>query len=229
MKKILSLLMALVLVFSLAACGGPEILGTYETKIDMTDQLVTEFDEGAEISGTELSLANYLDECSLTMISVFNEDGTYSQSVDAASIDAVLENLKDAIIPLMDDLMLYSFIDQFSVLGYTIETREDVEQIVGMEWEEIFASVIGVDSEQFVSDLIDELSESLISEDLSKSGKYKAEDGKLYLSNAPEEEINESAFETYVIDGDTVTITGGINIDESESLPYPFTLTKVSE
>lgn len=232
MKKMIALLMALVLVFAMTACSSaPEILGTYETTIDMTDLIVIPFDGGAGVTGTDLSLANYMEAFSFIMVSEFNEDGTYRQYKDTASLETAMDNLKDALLRFTDDLLLYSLTEQFASYGYDIKSREAVEEMLDMEWDSIFSYIYGIDLEEFVGELTDVLSEELLNETdrLLQEGKYKAEDGKLYLSTSIDEEIDESAYKTYEIDGDAVSITGGVNIEENEYLSYPFTMTKVSE
>ncbi|MBQ3011321.1 MAG: hypothetical protein IJD81_09040 [Oscillospiraceae bacterium] len=229
MKKMISLLMALVMVFALAACGSsPDILGTYEAEIDLTDLVCDEFDKGAEITGTGISLSNHLTDFKIVMISQFNEDGTYSQTIDSASLERAMGNMKNAIIPVMDDFLLYTFKQEFVGYGYTINTREDVEGILNIAWDDIYSSVLGVDLNEFVDEMINELSADMFEDTLLLEGNYKAEDGKLFLSDGLEYNIDENVYETYEIDGDTVTITGGVNVEEEELLPYPYTMTKVS-
>jgi len=50
----------------------------------------------------------------------------------------------------------------------------------------------------------------------------------LYLSEGLDVEINQGAYENYEINGNTVTITGGVNIAENEYLSYPFDLVKIA-
>jgi len=108
MKKYISLLLALVLVFALVGCGpkAPELLGTYTTEIDLLDMVVQNYDEGTGFSGSDLSLANYLDSFTLVMVSQFNEDGTYSQYMDGDALDTAMANMSSACVLMMDDLLL---------------------------------------------------------------------------------------------------------------------------
>lgn len=229
MKKMISLLLVLVLALSMTACSsGPDILGTYEATFDMTDLIVSEFDSGAGVTGTDLSLGNYLDEFTVKVIFEFNEDGSYTQRLDASIMDESLAAMRDAVIPMMDDFMLKSFSDQLAPYGYNISTREDVEAAVGMAWDDIFPQVLGISLEEFIQTLIDQLKEEVFAETIIQEGMYKAEKGKLYLSYTAGEEPMESAYETYEIDGDTVNITGGVNVEENEYVTYPYILTKIS-
>ena len=212
MKKLIALLLSVVLACSLVGCGGPEILGTYKTTADVTDLFVESFDEGTGLTDPELSLANYMDSFTLVIISEFKEDGTYVQYLDSASTEAALDALAGAIVPLTEDLVLYTLSEQFRAFGYSFETKEDVETFVGMAWDDIIELVA------------DTLTDEVLAE-----GNYKAEKGKLYISESLDTEISEGCYETYEINGDVITVTGGVNIEETEILPYPFDLVKVAE
>lgn len=228
MKKLIALLLAAVMMLSLTACGGPEILGTYETTIDLTSYVAESFDEGSELGGTELALENYLDNFSITVVCEFKEDGTYSQSIDPESLNASIEEMKSAVLVMMDDLLLKTFADLYKVYGYTVETKEDVEALTGMSWDDIFPTTLGMSAEEFLATLIDESIAESFSDTLMAEGKYIAKDGKLHMSMSLDEECSEDAYETYEIEGDTVTITGGVNIEDNELLDYPYVLTKIA-
>ena len=229
MKKLIALLLALMMTFSLTACSsGPELLGTYEGTFDITELVSTEFDTGAGLNDPSISLANYIDQFELKVIFEFKEDGTYVEKLDTASMEAFTESLKTATVLYMDDVMLKSFIEEFSSYGYDVQTKEDVEALINTSWDSIFISVMGISSEEFISQAIDSFASELLAEETIAEGKYKAEDGKLHSSASLDEDYPEDAYETYVIDGDTVTITGGVNVEENELLSYPIVLKKVS-
>ena len=229
MKKLIALLLSVVLACSLVGCGGPEILGTYKTTADVTDLFVESFDEGTGLTDPELSLANYMDSFTLVIISEFKEDGTYVQYLDSASTEAALDALAGAIVPLTEDLVLYTLSEQFRAFGYSFETKEDVETFVGMAWDDIINTSLGMSLEEFAEQLINELVADTLTDEVLAEGNYKAEKGKLYISESLDTEISEGCYETYEINGDVITVTGGVNIEETEILPYPFDLVKVAE
>jgi len=230
MKKLIALVLAIALTFSLAACGskGPELLGKYETVIDLTDMIIAEFDKGTGLNDPNLSLANYLDKFEIKVIFEFKEDGTHLQTIDTASLEASMNAFKAAIVPLMDDLLLVSLEQAFGSMGFTVETKEDVEALLKMNWDDIFVQSMGMNMEDFIDRMIDGLSVELFDQQVLAEGKYKAENGKLHLSYSLDEDYIEGAYETYEIDGNTVTITGGVNIEEDEILTYPIVLEKIS-
>lgn len=100
MKKLLALLLVLALGLSLAACGGAksDIVGTWRGKVDMTEYIISKGDAdiGAVLSdqGVDMpldSIGNYLTEFAPVCTYVFREDGTYTFTMDEASMQLVLE------------------------------------------------------------------------------------------------------------------------------------------
>ena len=65
---------------------------------------------------------------------------------------------------------------------------------------------------------------SSIAEGTAVSGKYRAEGGKLYMS--ADGGINENVYETYSIEGDTLTISGSSDPLMNESGMYPMVFKK---
>ena len=229
MKRIISILIIAAMSFALVGCGGakPEILGVYETRIDLTDIIAEEFDRETGV-GDILSIADYMDKCEIVVIHSFNEDGTYSQNVDESSVETSVENIKQAAVLFMNDLAVYIFVEQFKAIGFEVNSKEDVEALLGMSIEDAFYSSTGTDLETMVIQLVDESFdiETMASENLS-SGKYKAEGGKLYMSASLDTDYNEEFYETYTIEGDVVTVDSGNLAADQEILSYPFTMVKV--
>lgn len=228
MKKLIALLLAAALCFSLTGCfGRPEILGTYHTEVDLYDIVVENFDKGTGLSGTEYSLENYLEEFKVCVSFTFNKDGTYSMEIKSESIATALDQLKAAVLPLMNDRIFSTFKDRFTPYGFTIESQSDIESIVGMTWDEVFSSALGKTAEEFVDTLIDESFVAAVTTDFHSEGKFTAKKGQLRISNSLDTEPPEDRYETYEIDGDTVTITGAVNLEENIFFSYPYVLTKV--
>ena len=229
MKKLIALMLALLMTFSLVGCSsGPELLGTYEGTFDITELIITEFDNSTGLNDPSISLDNYMDKFEIKVIFEFKEDGTYVQKLDSASLNASMETLKSATLLFMDDLMLKTLIEQLAPYGYDLQTKEDVAALLGTSWDGIFSQTMGMSAEEFISELIDGLAAELMAEETLAEGKYKAEDGKLYTSLSVDEDYLEEAYETYEIDGNTVTITGGVNVEENELLSYPIVLKKIA-
>ena len=229
MKQIIALMLTVILCISLVGCGNKsELSGTYQAEFDIYDSVVTQFDTILNVADSEYSLKNYLDEFTLTLVFAFNDDGTYSVRAQADATEETLRSVKDAILPLMNDMLFSIFKDRFAPKGFTIETQKDIESIVGMTWDEVFINTLGKSPEQFVSDLIDTSFADVLNMNLYAEGTYKAKDGKLYLSNSLESDPPKDSYRTYELGSGTVTVTEAVNI-ETDLIPYyPFTLTQIN-
>lgn len=214
MKKRIALLLSFVLVLSLAlcACGGGEkkesLVGTWNATIDIAEVYNAEI----AASGDE-AMAEYLsvDSFAIPLVMIFNEDGTYSLTVDKEGMDATMNGL---IEDMKVGLEKY-FNDYFSSMGLEIDVDEALA-----------ASGMSLDA------LVEEMKGEIMTEDMyadmESAGQYKAEDGKLYLTEDVEVEPVGGVYNTYTIDGDTLTIEAGTEEleDEMAELMFPLVLKR---
>ena len=214
MKKRIALLLSFVLVLSLAlcACGGGEkketLVGTWNASIDIAEVYNAEI----AASGDE-AMAEYLsvDSFAIPLVMTFNEDGTYSMTVDKEGMDASMNGL---IEDMKVGLEKY-FNDYFSSMGLEIDVNEALA-----------ASGMSLDS------LVEEMKGEIMTEDMyadmESAGQYKAEDGKLYLTEDVEVEPVGGVYNTYTIEGDTLTIEAGTEEleDEMAELLFPLVLKR---
>lgn len=214
MKKRIALLLSFVLVLSLAlcACGGGEkketLVGTWNATIDIAEVYNAEI----AASGDE-AMAEYLsvDSFAIPLVMTFNEDGTYSLTVDKEGMDAAMNGL---IEDMKVGLEKY-FNDYFSSMGLEIDVDEALA-----------ASGMSLDA------LVEEMKAEIMTEDMyadmESAGQYKAEDGKLYLTEDVEVEPVGGVYNTYTIDGDTLTIEAGTEEleDEMAELLFPLVLKR---
>ena len=195
-KRIAALLLALVMVFALCACSdsgsGKDkdkgekvekktdaelIVGTWETEMSMTDYYG---DDMGELEGMEAYFD--FDKIKITMTFEFEEDGTYTMSVDGdeAEIKAIL---RDGFEKLLNDML--------EGTGYTLEDAAAEE---GMTADEYIDALM---EESFGSgDLID------VDDEL---GEYKVKNGKLYLFDEGDE-LDEGTYYEYKLKGDKLTL-----------------------
>lgn len=212
MKKKIALLLSIVLMLSVVLCAcstqteKDKLVGTWKTTVNMADAFNEEM-------ATEPEMAEYLtlESFDIGFILVFNEDDTYSLTVDSEIMDASVEKLGQ---DLTDGLLRY-FADVLAAQGVEM----DVEDAL---------TTMGISLEGLVEEMKAEaFSEESYSE-MNAAGKFKAEDGKLYLSDSVDAEVDTADYNTYTLDGDTLTLEAGTEPDDDMvAYMYPMTLTRV--
>lgn len=201
MKKLLALLLALVMVFTLCACGnnsnsgnsGKEsevekeekeetIVGKWVGEIDLTD-ILTEY---ADFDGLEKEIRDIVTprNIGIKITFKFKEDGTASVSADVVSaledyIDQTTDNMTDYLKDMLKDEDL---------------TEQDFEDAYGMPLKTYIS--------QMMDEMLGEQLEAMEEEfSVDSEGEYKLEGNKLYLGEDGE-------FEDYFkidLDGDELT------------------------
>ena len=207
MKKRIALLLSFVLVLSLAlcACGGGKkatLVGTWKTDIDLVDML------NQEMEAAGMGDFIKLDSFNLPLVLEFKEDGTGSMSVDQEAMTATVDKLAE---DLTAGLEAY-FADYFASLGMEIDLDEALAA-AGMS----------------MDDLVGEMKAQFAGEDafaeFTNEFKYKAEDGKLYMSESIDSEISIDTYNTYELKGNTLTLDIGTEELDEELAKYLFPLT----
>lgn len=212
MKKRIALLLSFVLVLSLAlcACGGEKketLVGTWTSSFDMAEIY------NQSLMDADPTMAEFLsvDSLLIPLVMTFNEDGTYSMTVDKAGMD---ESMNKLIDEMTVGLEAY-FNDYFSSMGLEIDVNEAL-------------AASGMSMDQLVEEMKGEIMSEDMYADMESAGKYKAEDGKLYMSESVDEEPGTAVYNTYKLSGDSLTIEiGNEEIDdEMASLIFPLVLKR---
>ena len=212
MKKRIALLLSFVLVLSLAlcACGGGKkdtIVGTWKTNIDLAEA----FNEEMAASG----MGDYIniESFNLPLVMEFKADGTGSMTVDQ---EAMTETVDKLAADLTAGLEAY-FTEYFASMGLEIDLDEALA-----------ASGMSMD------DLVEEMKAEFAGEDafaeFTNEFKYKAEDGKLYMSEDLDSEISTDTYNTYELKGNALTLDIG-NEDLDEEMAkylFPMNLTRAN-
>ena len=209
MKKRIALLLSFVLVLSLAlcACGGEKkttIVGTWKANIELAEAFNEEM--AAAGMGDFINIESF----NLPLVMEFKEDGTGSMTVDQEAMTATVDKLAQ---DLTAGLEAY-FTEYFASMGLEIDLNEALA-----------ASGMSMD------DLVDELKAEFVSEDafaeFTNEFKYKAEDGKLYMSEDLDSEIDMEVYNTYKLEGSTLTLdAGNEELEEGMEFLFPMTLTR---
>lgn len=208
---ILSMLLVLSMVFALTGCGGGNaqkaLVGEWEASLDMKDFVNEGMKEDEE-------MAEYLmiDEFVITLKFAFNEDGTYKMSSDESSIKEALEGVKNSMV---DGLNRY-FEDYIAESGLDMSV-EDVLALSGTTLDELAAEAFG-------DNLAKEVADSITLE-----GNYKAEGGKLYLSDGTEHLVDKNVYYTYELSGGELKLLAFYGQDDEFGADmYPIVFKKVN-
>ena len=229
MKKLTALLLAFVMTLSLTGCSifKPELLGSYQAETDLRDLVIAQFDSGTGFSDTAYSLEHYLTEFPVTVNFVFTEEGTYSITVDKSSIQKALDGLKAAVAAMIDDYVFDSVKAQYESYGFSIASRDDVAELVNMSWDALCTKVLEVPVSNYVDVMITNSFVDTLTAEYRGEGQFQARNGQLHLSEQIDREPSKEIYETYVIEGSTITFTDGINLEANERIPYPYTIKQV--
>lgn len=226
MKKTFLRAAALTLVLVMAAalfaaCGqddGKLILGRWTATAEGGKYAAEDFEEyGEYLDGLDLS------DITLKLYMEFKEDGTYTAEIDEesakAAVDAMFERMKPAFADMMKKEMAESM-------------EMDPEEMT----DETFNSLLSMAGLGSMDDIFDSMKADMDPEEIfgdsSSSGKYMLKDGKLYMSDSPDEAADE---ETDCVSCKLTPATLTLDAAENEEVPegledmLPITFTKLGE
>lgn len=213
--KLVSLVLVMTLVLLLGGCSSGDkeaLLGTWVAEMDMTDLFNDSIKMGA---GEEIGAYLNVNDFTLTMLLTFNEDDTYTMVLDESALEDTVAAMRSDLQAGLEQYLIDSVAAQ---LGIEMSIEEILEAS-GVTMEELMDEII-------TQDLID----SMVA-DIASEGKFLAEEGKLYLSAGFDYEVDKNIYETYTLDGDSLTLLEYISteeVDEYTKSMYPMAFTKVS-
>lgn len=192
MKRILALLLTLMMALSLTACGGDtnaDLVGTWKWTCDITEEFQKGINEGA---GMDVPVEAKVE---MTFVLVFNEDGTFTLSVDKDALSASVQGYIDAMVPVTVDLVY----QQLEGQGMS---RADIDEAMKAQ---------GITVEEYVKQLfgaldVDQLTDGLDQENLT--GYFRAAKGKLYTSEK-ENSFSQDDYAEYTLENGVMKWTGG--------------------
>ena len=201
-KRVFSLLVATLLMLTLlTACGSKvnkAMLGKWVCEVDFGSYL----NEGL---ASEPEVAQYMmvDDFILEVEMYLNEDGTYKMTADTTANKASFEEVQSELAAGMEAYM--------SAVAAEYEiTLEDLLTASETTIEEMIEEAFG-----------DTMYYEIIAE-MEAEGKFEAADGKLYMSEGLNYDIDKNVYETYTLNGNTLTITGDSEGSNDESYPMVF-------
>ena len=206
MKKSIVLLVCVMLMCGLTAgCrnsnrDSAEILGVWKGSIDMTDHL----HEGLSVYNPEFADVLALGGFTVSVIWRFEENGTYSMSVDPVAMEAEARNL----IAQLRAGMYRHLENKIETEGLSL-TVEELLTLADTDLDMLLEQALGEDP---VSAIISAFK-------LNMSGNYELDNGKLYLSDNVDNKVDKDNYYTYELDGDKLVFKAG-EFADSEAEEY---------
>lgn len=210
-KRILSVILMLAILLSFTACGSGDkekLVGTWKCEMDLVEQINTEM-------GLDEESAEYLNFDSFTIVLYMqiNEDDTYSLYADTDALEQTMEAAKasfaEGMTKYLEDMVL-------AETGIAM-SADDILAASNTTMDEMLA-------EAFPEGMVEELAEGM-----KQEGKFKAKDGKFYTSAGLEYEVDPAVYETYTLEGTTLTLLEYVGEDAGDTMNvYPMVFNKVS-
>ena len=223
MKKRISLLLCLSLFLSmscmLSGCNQDQkqIIGIWQAEINYAAAV----NAGIYSADGMEDVGDYFayDSFPLTTTFTFLSDGTYTVTLDPQSVFKAVQGIRGHMGAGMEQYLA----DQIKKAGLDISA-------------DAYLAMLGLNRITLGEMLFTNYTMGKIAEELSKgsSGLYRVEKGKLYMNNDINAALTEENYDTYQLDGDTLTLLEcHCQQDErfeniSESL-YPIVLTRVPQ
>ena len=210
-KRILSVILMLAILLSFTACGSGDkekLVGTWKCEMDLAEQINTEM-------GLDEESAEYLNFDSFTIVLYMqiNEDDTYSLYADTDALEQTMEaamaSFAEGMTKYLEDMVL-------AETGIAM-SADDILAASNTTMDEMLA-------EAFPEGMVEELAEGM-----KQEGKFKAKDGKFYTSAGLENEVDPAVYETYTLEGTTLTLLEYVGEDAGDTMNvYPMVFNKVS-
>lgn len=202
-RKILSLLLALVLVLALTACDGLNIAG--KTGSEIVGEWVMEMDL-AEATN-EMMLAEIPDE-SLLPSAEFPAHMTLELKSSGKCAITIEVQAEDYMDELADNMVDYIY-DMYAQNGMS---KAEVDQAYEAET----GSSIREECDNSIKAALEELEENMA--DASMEGYYKYDDGKLYFAEDEDELEDKENYMVISLDDDELTVKKMVG-DDLEDMP----------
>lgn len=174
---------------------------------------MTEYINEGMASQEEVAEYIKIDNFTLELKVTYNEDGTYKMYADAdaakAAFDGVKADFTEGMRKYFEDYIESSKINM------------TVDEVLSLSGTTIEAVVEEALSDDVLNEMVSEM---------SAEGKYKAQDGKLYMLEVLEYNIDEDEYETYEVSGDEFKLLASVSADGNEddlSALYPMTFKRI--
>ena len=118
--------------------------------------------------------------------------------------------------------MLIASLKSYGVVN-DASTDVDVEAALGMSMEDAIQMAVGMDMESYVHSVLDELWVNMADE-FKSEGKYKVEDGKLFLSDSLEHNVDPKVYHPFTFENGKLTLEKVVGDTETNEIDDLFPL-----
>lgn len=182
------------------------LLDSWRADIDISGMIADQVDE--EVGGP-VSYRDYVGEIPVTFYLCFYDDNTYRCFYDEESLENAFASLRASTAEYYRDLMRLMLIDEFSALdpAYDFEPEGALEDYIGMSLDEAMMAALGTDINGLVDIILGDDMVSAVRDESNREGKFFVEPGKLHTSLSLASEPTDGDYESFELDGDTLTLT----------------------
>ena len=209
MKKFLALLLAVMMVMSLAACGA-------DADKELTEKIQGSWTLELTMNGDMMGVSEFTGEIALPITITFDADGIMTMHMTEENKAVFTESLETEMYTFMTDMM-YS---QFEDMGMTREEADAaVQEYYGQTMEEVI--------EELMAEVMTELDADELAAEMESSSAYIIKNGKLYTGESTDDldvmECNEIE-----LSGNTLKLLSSNDAStwEDLNLTFPITLTR---
>ena len=206
MKKFLALLLAVMMVMSLAACGA-------DADKELTEKIQGSWTLELTMTGDMMGVSEFTGEIALPITITFDADGIMTMHMTEENKAVFTESLETEMYTFMTDMM-YS---QFEDMGMTREEADAaVQEYYGQTMEELI--------EELMADVMAELDADELAAEMESSSAYIIKNGKLYTGESTDDldvmECNEIE-----LSGSTLKLLSSNDASTWEDLNLTFPIT----
>lgn len=203
------------------------VLGTWATDLDVDALLIPLLT--SMLPENPLNLADYLNDPPIRMFLALKNNGTYETYVDEDSVSAYFTSLKGNLGIYYRYLLSYLIAENLRSNGYNIsgDGPAHVEAVLGMSLDEYILRVNGQSLDEIVDQEMGDDKLDIVVQAYERSGRFTVEPGRLHISASTAEEPRENDYESFVLEGDTLTITDYAGTSALD-LVYPLVFQRVS-
>ena len=211
MKKFLALLLAVMMVMTLAACGA-------DADKELTEKIQGSWTLELTMTGDMMGVSEFTGEIALPITITFDADGIMTMHMTEENKAVFAESLETEMYAFMTDMM-YS---QFEDMGMSREEADAaVQEYYGQTMEELI--------DELMAELMAELDADELAAEMESSSAYIIKNGKLYTGDSTDDldvmECNEIE-----LSGNTLKLLSSNAADtwEDLNLTFPITLTRAN-